>query len=190
MGQDAVHPDGAMRRHAVELQLKVLEQNLADGHMKTPQLPRVMKVLRTMVAELKRIGRRGGAGFYDYPADGKKALWPGLAAHFPPAAHQPDVEELKKRLLYIQAVEAARCMEDQVLTHPADADIGSVLGIGFPAWTGGTLSLIDTIGLPTFVRECERLAQLHGPRFAPSAWLKDKAARGERFHPPLASQLA
>lgn len=173
----------------LELQLQVIEENLANGRMQTPDLPRVLKVLRTMTRELKRLGRRVGAGFYDYPTNEPKSLWPGLAQHFPRATQQPEVEELKKRLLYIQAIEAARCMEDGVVMHPADADIGSILGIGFPTWTGGTLSLIDTIGLPTFVRECEDLARRYGPRFAPSDWLKAKTARGERFHPSLASQM-
>jgi 3-hydroxyacyl-CoA dehydrogenase/enoyl-CoA hydratase/3-hydroxybutyryl-CoA epimerase len=69
-----------------------------------------------------------------------------------------------------------------VLTHPADADLGSVLAWGFPAWTGGTLSLIETDGLPQFVTDCDRLAAEVGPRFTPSAWLRDKARRGEGFY--------
>ena len=170
----------------LELQLKVIEQNLADGQPPSQQLPRVLQVLRTMVRDLKRSGRRGGGGFYDYPADGK-TLWPALARHFPLAPQQPEAEEVRKRLLYIQALEAARCVETGVVTEPADADLGSVLGIGFPAWTGGTLSFIETLGLPAFVAECERLATQYGPRFQPSAWLKAKARSGQRFHPPLSA---
>jgi len=168
----------------LELQLNVIEQNLADGQMQTVHLPRVLVVLRKMVQELKRIGRRGGAGFYDYPVDGKKALWPALATHFPISKQQPDVQEVKQRLLYIQALEAARCIEADVVTHAADADVGSILGIGFPAWTGGAVSFIDTVGLLAFVAECDRLTQLYGPRFAPSGWLRDKASRNECFHSP------
>jgi 3-hydroxyacyl-CoA dehydrogenase/enoyl-CoA hydratase/3-hydroxybutyryl-CoA epimerase len=171
---------------SLELQLKVIEQNLADGQAQTPQLPRVLGVLRNMVRELKRSGRRGGGGFYEYGAEGKQ-LWPGLAQHYPLAAAQPDAEEVRKRLLYIQALETARCVEAGVVQEPADADIGSILGIGFPAWTGGTLSFIDTIGLPAFVAECDALARRHGPRFQPSEWLKAKAQKGERFHPPMAA---
>jgi hypothetical protein len=111
-----------------------------------------------MVEDLKRLGKRYGQGFYEYPADARKRLWPGLAEHFPLAASQPDVEEVKKRLLYIQALETARCMEEGVLTNPIDGDLGSILGWGFPAWTGGTLSFIDTVGIAAFVAECERLA--------------------------------
>ena len=87
----------------------------------------------------------------------------------------------------IQAIETARCLEEGVIDHPADADLGSILGIGFPTWTGGMVSFIDTLGLPAFVAECERLTAAHGPRFAPSIWLKEKADRKEQFHPPLSS---
>lgn len=174
---------------SLELQLKVIEQNLADGQPASPQLPRILGILRTMVVDNKRIGKRTGAGFYDYPADsnGKKALWPGLSKLYPPKTEQPDVSEVKTRLLYIQAIEAARCMEQGVIDHPADADLGSILGIGFPTWTGGIISFIDTIGLAGFVAECERLERAYGPRFAPSEWLKAKATRREAFHPPLSS---
>lgn len=167
----------------MELQLKVIEQNLADSHMQTAQLPAVLAVLRKMVLECKRIGRRAGAGFYDYLADGSKQLWPDLGVHFPVAEKQPDVEELKQRFLHIQALETVHCAAAEVINRPADADLGSILGVGFPAWTGGTLSYIDTLGLPTFVAQCERLAQRHGPRFEPPAYLRDKASRGELFHP-------
>src|SRR5690606_6441209 len=100
------------------------------------------RLLATMVEELERPGKRAGRGFYEYPEDARKRLWPGLAEHFPPADEQPDVEEVKTRLLYRQALESARCLAEGVLTHPADGDVGSVFGIGFPAWTGGTLSFI------------------------------------------------
>jgi 3-hydroxyacyl-CoA dehydrogenase/enoyl-CoA hydratase/3-hydroxybutyryl-CoA epimerase len=167
---------------SIDLQLKVIEQNIADGQIQSPQLPMVLSILRKMVMEFKRPGRRGGAGFYDYLPDGKKRLWPDLATHFPVTANQPDVESLKKRFLYIQALEAARCLEAQVITRPSDADLGSVLGVGFPAWTGGTLSFIDMVGISSFVAECERFAVLYGPRFEPSAYLRARAGRQEAFH--------
>ncbi|MFT4256896.1 MAG: 3-hydroxyacyl-CoA dehydrogenase NAD-binding domain-containing protein [Pseudoxanthomonas sp.] len=171
----------------LELQLKIIEQSLADGQAETPNLSRVLAVLRHLVGDLKRVGRRGGGGFYDYPADAPKRLWTGLAQEYALQPQQPDVQEVKQRLLCIQAIEAARAVEQGIVVHAADADLGSILGIGFPVWTGGVLSFIDTIGLPAFVAESERLAQAHGPRFAPSEWLRAKAARGEFFHPPLAS---
>lgn len=169
----------------LELQLKIFEQNEADGQMQTSHLPRVLSALRKMVRDLKRIGRRGGAGYYEYPVGAKKYLWPDLAKHFPVNSQQPDVEEIKNRLLYAQALETARCIEEGVITEAADADIGSVLGFAFPTWTGGTVSFIDTVGVGAFVQECDRLARLYGPRFAPSPWLRARAAANATFHLPL-----
>ena len=134
-----------------------------------------------MAEDRGRRGRKSGGGFYDYPAQGSKTLWAGLAEHFPRAAQQPDVADVKTRLLYIQALETARCLEEGVLTHPADGDLGSVLGWGFPTWTGGTLSLIETVGIAEFVATCDRLAQRHGPRFAPTPKLREMAANGQGF---------
>src|SRR3546814_9773044 len=79
-------------------------------------------------------------------------------------------------------METARCLEEGVLTTPEDADLGSIYGWGFPAWTGGTISYIDTVGIQNFVREADTLATKYGARFAPSAWLRDKAAKGEKFY--------
>ena len=109
-------------------------------------------------------------------------LWPGLAELAPAGVEQPGIEELKKRLLHIQALETARCLEESVLTHAEDADIGSILGWGFPPWAGGTLSYIDTIGIREFVAECDRLAELHGERFQVSDWLRKRAESDQPFH--------
>jgi 3-hydroxyacyl-CoA dehydrogenase/enoyl-CoA hydratase/3-hydroxybutyryl-CoA epimerase len=139
------------------------------------------KVIATMM-DNDRKGKRYGKGFYSYPEDAKKHLWKGLAELFPQSDEQPDVEDVKQRLLYIQALESARCLEENVLTHPADGDIGSIFGIGFPAWTGGTLSYIDTVGIKQFVTDCDRLAKLHGARFEVSPWLREKAKNNQSFH--------
>ena len=130
----------------------------------------------------RRPGKRYGKGFYEYPQDGRKFLWPGLKDAFPAAPEQPTVEELKKRLLYIQSLETARCLEEGVLTHPADADVGSLLAWGFPSWTGGTLADRDRRN-PTFRGRVRALGQRIGPRFLPSQWLKERAAKGEAFYP-------
>jgi len=142
----------------------------------------VQQVIAEMVEQHDRKGKRYGAGFYDYPANAKKHLWPGLADHFPQREEQPDVAELEQRLLYIQALESARCFEEKVVTHPADADVGSIFGIGFPAWTGGTLSYIDTVGIKTFVANCDHLAKTYGPRFEVSAWLRQRAKENLAFY--------
>jgi len=163
-----------------DLPLKIVDSAIAEEGARYVQ-PAGVPTLRKMRDELGRSGRKSGAGFYDYPEGGKKHLWAGLAEHFPVKGAY-DYEELKQRFLYAQAMETARCMEEGVLETPQDADLGAVYGWGFPAWTGGTISFIDTIGIGAYVREADRLAQLHGPRFAPSAWLRDKAARGEAFY--------
>jgi 3-hydroxyacyl-CoA dehydrogenase/enoyl-CoA hydratase/3-hydroxybutyryl-CoA epimerase len=166
----------------IDLQWKVIRQTEQDLARRF-QKPVGYDVVQKFVEELKRSGKRFGAGFYEYPKDGKKFLWPGLKDVYALAERQPDVEEVKKRILYIQALEAARCMEEGVVTTAAEADLGSILGWGFPAWTGGTLSFIDTIGIRNFVAECDRLAKRYGKRFKPSKWLRERAERGEAFHP-------
>lgn len=167
---------------SIELMHKVGAQtrkDLGDKYVATPADP----LVELMVEKLGRLGKKVGKGFYDYPEDGKKQLWPGLAEHFPPAAEQPSVDEVIKRLLYIQSVETARCVEENVVTDPRDADVGSVMGWGYPPFRGGVLSQIDMVGLDSFVEDCDRLAQQVGPRFAPPKLLRDMAAKGESFYP-------
>lgn len=176
-----VGPLAVLDEVTIELAYHVTKQAERDlGTAYVP--PSGWPVMRRMFEDLERLGKRYGQGFYDYPANAKKHLWPGLAEHFPLADRQPDVEEVKTRLLYIQALETVRCFEEGVLENPIDADLGSILGWGFPAWTGGTLSFVDTVGVAAFVRECERLAAAYGPRFAPSAALQARAAQGKSFY--------
>ena len=169
---------------ALDLAYKVREQtkkDLGDRYVAGP----VDAMISKMVVELGRFGRKNGKGFYDYPADGPKRLWSGLSEIVP--VTQADatpalIEEIRTRLLYRQAVEAARCFEEKVVTDPRDADVGSILGWGFAPWTGGPVSLIDSVGAATFVETCDRLAQTYGPRFAPPQLLRDMAASGETFY--------
>lgn len=151
-------------------------------------------IIRRMVEDLGRYGRKNNKGFYDYPADGgKKRLWPGLAEIAPVQVNEappPFVDELKKRFLYRQAVETARCFAEGVLTDVRDADVGSILAWGFAPYTGGPLSLIDSIGLAAFVAECDRLAQAYGKRFSPPDLLRDMAAKGENFYTRFAPKKA
>ncbi len=139
-------------------------------------------VIGKFVVELDRKGKRFGKGFYDYPEGGKKHLWPGLKDLYPLADDQPRSEEVKKRLLYSQAIETVRCMDEGVVTHPADADIGSIFGWGFPPYTGGTISFIETEGLENFVAEADRLAKAYGERFAVPDSLRSMAENGETFY--------
>ncbi|HEV8689654.1 MAG TPA: 3-hydroxyacyl-CoA dehydrogenase family protein, partial [Ideonella sp.] len=140
-------------------------------------------VLRQL-CEIGRIGRKAGQGFYDWPADGErgeKRLWPGLAGMFPVAAEQPRQEELIERLLYAQANEAARCLEEGVLRSVADGNVGSILGWGFAPFCGGALQFVNSVGPTHFVRRARELAARHGQRFKPAANIVELARRGEFF---------
>jgi 3-hydroxyacyl-CoA dehydrogenase/enoyl-CoA hydratase/3-hydroxybutyryl-CoA epimerase len=175
---------------SLELSWRIVQQARADALPEQYTRPDAAPVIEKMLA-LQRRGRRHGAGFYEYPqGGGKKFLWPGLREHFPVQREQPGVEELKTRFLTIQALEAARCLEEGVVTSAAEADLGAVLGIGFPPWTGGTLSYVDTVGIQRFVADCARFASRYGGRYAPSAWLEARAAAGTAFHAPAAAAHA
>jgi Asp-tRNA(Asn)/Glu-tRNA(Gln) amidotransferase A subunit family amidase len=125
---------------------------------------------------------KAGQGFYDYPEGGKKALWPGLATEYPKAATQPNVQTLVDRLVTVQAVETARCLDERVVTDPRDADLGALLGWGFPAFRGGPVSHIHRVGVGAFVALCDQLADEHGRRFTPPALLRYMAARQAVFY--------
>ena len=135
-----------------------------------------------------RMGRKNGKGFYDYDDKGK-SLWPGLTEHYALRTEQPQPQDLRQRVLYVQAIEAARAMEDGVLLSPADGDVGAILGVGFPAYTGGPFSFMDGIGIAKFVAEAERLAALFGPHLQPPALLKRMAAEGSTFYGRTAIHL-
>jgi 3-hydroxyacyl-CoA dehydrogenase/enoyl-CoA hydratase/3-hydroxybutyryl-CoA epimerase len=165
----------------LELSHHVMTQTrkaLGDAYVAAP----ADDVISKFVEELDRKGKRFGEGFYDYPEGEKKRLWPGLAEHYPQASEQPDPEEVRKRILYVQAIETVRCLDEGVLTHPADADIGSIFGWGFPPYTGGTISFIETEGLSRFVEEADRLAESYGERFAVPQSLRSMAEKGETFY--------
>ena len=127
-----------------------------------------------------RGGRRAGGGFYDWLAEGPRTPWPGLAAIFPLAAGQPDLETLKLRLLVAEAREALRCLEEGAIASADDADTASVLGLGFPeAQRLLVLRWAEDFGLKPFVAACDSLAVGHGVRFAPTSWLRELASQGE-----------
>jgi 3-hydroxyacyl-CoA dehydrogenase/enoyl-CoA hydratase/3-hydroxybutyryl-CoA epimerase len=174
---------------SLELAYKVMSQSREDLGAKYKE-PVSWPVVRHFVEDLKRLGRKSGAGYYDYPEGGRKVLWAGLASEYPRLAQQPGVEELKTRLLYIQALETARCYEEGVLRSAHEADLGSILGWGFPAYTGGTLSFIDTIGTTKFVAECKRLAKLYGERFKPTKGLLAMAQTGASYYDGAAQSAA
>lgn len=174
-----VGPLALLDETTLELPLKIVDQAIAqEGNAYT--VPAGVDVLRKMTA-LGRTGRKSGGAFYEYPADARKRLWAGLNDLFP-SADEYDAQEVGRRLLHIQALETARCLEENVIETSEDGDLGAVYGWGFPRWTGGTLSYIDTIGVTKFVAECDRMAQAYGPRFAPSPWLRARASEGKGFY--------
>ncbi|MEO1150444.1 MAG: 3-hydroxyacyl-CoA dehydrogenase NAD-binding domain-containing protein [Pseudomonadota bacterium] len=143
----------------------------------------VEDMLEKMVVDLGRKGRKSGGGFYEYPSDGsKKYLWPGLQEHFPLAAEQPTADEVEERLMYAQLIPAAQCYAEGIVFDPQSADLGAIFGWGFAPWTGGPMSHIDTIGLETFVRKAESLAQQYGERFNPPQMFRDMAAKEETLY--------
>jgi 3-hydroxyacyl-CoA dehydrogenase/enoyl-CoA hydratase/3-hydroxybutyryl-CoA epimerase len=168
---------------AVDLAWKILKATEADLG---PQMvdARQKALLQTMVEKRGRFGRKNAKGFYDYPQSGPKRLWPGLAdlqtKRLDPDAI--DITELKQRLLAIQALEAARCIEEGVVTDVREADVGSILGFGFAPFTGGTISYIDGMGAKAFVDLCNALAKKYGERFKPSKLLLDMTAQGDTFY--------
>jgi 3-hydroxyacyl-CoA dehydrogenase/enoyl-CoA hydratase/3-hydroxybutyryl-CoA epimerase len=168
---------------AVDLAWKILKATEADLGAKAID-PRQKALLEEMVEKRGRYGRKNGKGFYDYPASGPKKLWPGLA-ELQKKKLDPekiDVEELKLRLLGMQALETARCFEEKVLTDVREADVGSILGFGFAPFSGGTLSWIDRVGTKKFVELCRKLEKKYGARFAPCKLLVEMAGKGESFY--------
>jgi 3-hydroxyacyl-CoA dehydrogenase / enoyl-CoA hydratase / 3-hydroxybutyryl-CoA epimerase len=178
---------------AIDLSWKIMDQTKRDAEAAGQKYEGsgADDVLELMVKKLERFGRKNGKGFYDYPADGKKRLWPELAKYFPADPRwlygegdekRAKETEIKKRLLYVQAVDTARCLESHVLTDPQDGDVGSIMGLGFAPQTGGAISLIDQVGVKQFVAECDELAKKYGKQFAVPKLLRDMAAKGESFY--------
>jgi 3-hydroxyacyl-CoA dehydrogenase/enoyl-CoA hydratase/3-hydroxybutyryl-CoA epimerase len=170
---------------ALDLVLKIMKATEADlGAQAVDQQQK--KLIVEMVEKQNRLGRKNGKGFYDYPEKGKgqKALWSGLSALLPQPLDPDtlDVEELKQRFLVVQAVEAARTVEDKVITDVREADVGSILGFGFAPFTGGALSYIDFMGTKEFVALCHKLESKYGSRFTPPKLLEDMAKTGETFY--------
>jgi 3-hydroxyacyl-CoA dehydrogenase / enoyl-CoA hydratase / 3-hydroxybutyryl-CoA epimerase len=165
---------GLALMHQVGLQTK---EDLGDAHTPNPASP----ILEKMVVGLDRTGKKSGSGFYAYDGD-EKRLWPELAVHFPIRDAQPSLKEVVQRYLYAQAIEAARCMEEEVLLAAADADVGAIMGWGFAPYTGGPLCYIDTIGAGAFVECAEKLALAHGSRFSVPELLRSMAKEGRKFY--------
>lgn len=168
---------------AIDLAQKIMKQTIRDMG-KGAVDPKQFELINTMVDKHGRHGRKNGKGFYDYPAKpAKKHLWPELKTLYPQQDPDTlDVEELKQRFLVVIALEAARVMEEGIVTDPREADVGSILAFGFAPYTGGALSYIDGMGVENFVALAEYLESKYGKEFAVPALLKDMAEKGETFY--------
>ena len=178
-----VGPLTVLDQTSLSLSVHVMDQTQADyaAEGKTWEPAPGQMLVQRMVKELNRPGRAAGAGFYDY-ADGKKVqLWPGLKAEFEKPGMAWDMATLKDRILYRQSVETARCLAEGVLSSVHDGNIGSIFGIGFPAWTGGALQFIYGMGVDAFAKRCAELEQNYGPRFA----LTEKVIACLKKHQPI-----
>lgn len=170
-----VGPLAVLDETALSLSLHVMEQTMADmqaeGKTYTPTPGQVL--VAEMVKKHQRSGRAAGAGFYDYPTEkgAKKHLWNGLKGLYE-KEQAWDIQDLKDRLLFRQAVETARCLSENVLTSVHDANIGSIFGIGFPAWTGGAMQFIYGMGMDVFETRCAALAKKYGAGFVLSDAVK------------------
>ncbi len=140
-------------------------------------------VIDQMVGEFGRLGRAGGAGFYDYPQGAPKKLWPGIREHFTQTGASAPMVDIQDRYLFAMALETAKCFEEGVIESAAAANVGSIFGIGYPPLHGGTVQFMQGYagGLTGFVARARELAAAYGPRFEPNAWLVAKAASGESW---------
>jgi 3-hydroxyacyl-CoA dehydrogenase/enoyl-CoA hydratase/3-hydroxybutyryl-CoA epimerase len=168
---------------AIDLAQKIMKQTIRDLGEKAVD-PEQFKLINTMVDTHGRHGRKNGKGFYDYPEKpAKKHLWPGLKDLYPQQdADSIDVEELKQRFLVTIALEAARVMEEGIVTDPREADVGSILAFGFAPYTGGALSYIDGMGLEKFLKLSKQLQKKYGAQFKAPKLLADMEGKGETFY--------
>jgi len=165
----AVGPLAVLDEVTLTLPLKARDQDPGDLHTDP-----AYEIIATLARELGRTGKAVGAGFYDYPADGgPKTLWPGLAERWStPDDGGVSEQDVHDRLLFVQALETVRILDEGVLNSVADANIGSVYGIGFAAWTGGTVQFINAYGRQAFADRADQLADAYGERFRPPVSLR------------------
>jgi len=186
LGRMTGMPRGPLEMHddvALDLSVKVAKQTALDLGDKYVPLPG-SEIVRVMVEDLGRYGRKNGKGFYDYETK-PKTLWAGLSDLAPVKINDstPElVEDQKQRLLYRQAVEVVKCWDEGVIDDPREADVGAILAWGFAPWTGGPITFIDQTGLKVFVAKADEYAERYGDRFKVPQFVRDMAAKGETFY--------
>ncbi len=173
----------------MELMVKIAKaaQDAAEA-AGTPYVEHPGGAVVARMIELGRPSRLKGAGFYEYVDGKRQGLWPGLAEAFPPAAEQPPFADVKDRMLFAEALETAKCFEEGVIESSAAANIGSIMGIGFPPNTGGAAQFMTgyeaadgRIGLQAFLDRADELAETYGDRFRPTQHLRELAEKGDGF---------
>jgi len=155
-------------------------KDLAAEGKKLPPGP-ADPVIDLMTEKLNRLGRANGRGFYEYPDNGKKYLWPELKKHFPPTKNPLSQNKMMERMLFVQVIETIRCYEENVVTSVEDANIGSIFGWGFAPIKGGTLQFVNDYGIQEFEKQAQKLAKKYGERFAPPELLIEMAANNQTF---------
>lgn len=161
---------------SIDLIYHILKQTVEDLGIESVDKD-TYETARLFVEDKGRLGRKSGKGFYEYPEKGQKHLSPELKNIFSKEDPQLAFEDIKNRLLFIQTLETVKCLEEKVLTNVEDGDVGSILGFGFPAYTGGALSLIELLGIQEFQKQCSHLASHYGERFTPSSQLEGLVKR-------------
>jgi 3-hydroxyacyl-CoA dehydrogenase/enoyl-CoA hydratase/3-hydroxybutyryl-CoA epimerase len=186
LGRMTGMPRGPLEMHddvALDLSVKIAKQTAADlGDTYVPLAG--AEIVRVMVEDLGRYGRKNGKGFYDYDSK-PKTLWKGLSDLAPVKINDstPElIEDQKQRLLYRQAVEVAKCWDEGVISDPREADVGAILAWGFAPWTGGPITFIEQTGLKAFVAKADDYAERYGDRFKVPQFLRDMAVKGETFY--------
>ncbi len=152
-------------------------QNYGPKYIQHP----AVEVLAKMMTELNRMGRTTQRGFYEYDVEGDRSLWPGLKEHFGTDEPEIKIEELKERFLFAQVIESVWCLQEKVIYSVPEANLGSILGWGFPAYKGGSLQYINDYGVEKFYKKVKEFESTFGPRFSAPKLLKEKAEKGELF---------
>jgi 3-hydroxyacyl-CoA dehydrogenase/enoyl-CoA hydratase/3-hydroxybutyryl-CoA epimerase len=182
-GGMAVGPLAVSDEVSLSLMWHIMEQTRKDLEAENITLPvhPGAEVVERMVNEAGRSGKKEKKGFYEYPDEGKKFLWPGLKEMFPLREEQYSQEEIIDRILFAQVLETIRCYQEKVLTSVADANIGSIFGWGFAPFKGGTLQFVNDYGVPEFLARSRELSEKYGERFDPPELLIELAEKNRKF---------